>query len=81
MAKYFFATNLVGFRSTTLRVQVRERRAGHTSGSGPQTSSMPGRDWSFGTSKFRRRRDERLPSRRGGGIKSAALHAGSCFAT
>lgn len=26
---YFFATNLVGFRSTTLRVRVTERRAGY----------------------------------------------------
>lgn len=29
MANYFFATDLVGFRSTTLRVRVTERRDGH----------------------------------------------------
>ncbi len=29
MAAYFFATDLVGFRSSTLRVKVRERRDGY----------------------------------------------------
>jgi len=29
MANYFFATDLVGFRSTSLRVRVTERRDGY----------------------------------------------------
>jgi hypothetical protein len=29
MANYFFATDLIGFRSSTLRVRVTERRDGH----------------------------------------------------